>query len=282
MTAPLLSSFLAVLFACLGYLAGRVHQWHRGAWDREEAYRAGHEEATRSTLSMAARMAANARPPASSAAASSAGPAVPASPGGRVAPADRAGASSRPTGAHGDVRGRRSPGDSLETVTPPIPAEPGTPQAPAAFVPAQSGAFDPGAGFVASGSGVSDAAAGLVPDRAGAFGAGAGFVSAGPGGVDEGAAFTPDLGGARSGAFFEPVVQEPGPVVQKPDPVDEVPVPRLGRRGRHYVPDELVRAATYRLAPDRVARAKVPGAQPPEDDDTPDPPHQHVPRPRSS
>ncbi|OJF14330.1 hypothetical protein [Couchioplanes caeruleus] len=30
--------------------------------------------------------------------------------------------------------------------------------------------------------------------------------------------------------------------------------------GRHLVPDELVQAATYRLAPDRVARAKVPGA----------------------
>jgi hypothetical protein len=27
--------------------------------------------------------------------------------------------------------------------------------------------------------------------------------------------------------------------------------------GRHTVPEELVRAATYRLAPDRVARAKV-------------------------
>jgi hypothetical protein len=230
MTAPLLSSFLAVLFACLGYLAGRVHQWHRGAWDREEAYRAGHEEATRSTLSMAARLAANARPPASSVApSSSAGPAAPASPGGRVAPGDRAGASSRPTGPRGDVRGRRSPGDSVATVTPSVPAGPGAPQAPAAFVPAGSVPLDPGVE--------------VVPDRA--------------------------------GAFFEPVVQEPVPV-------DEVPVPRLGRRGRHYVPDELVQAATYRLPPDLVARAKVPGAQPPEDDDTPEPPHQHVPRPRSS
>ncbi|MDI6101320.1 hypothetical protein QLQ12_22140 [Actinoplanes sp. NEAU-A12] len=30
------------------------------------------------------------------------------------------------------------------------------------------------------------------------------------------------------------------------------------REGRHTVPDELVQAATYRLPPDRVARAKVP------------------------
>jgi hypothetical protein len=33
--------------------------------------------------------------------------------------------------------------------------------------------------------------------------------------------------------------------------------------GRHTVPEELVRAATYRLPPDRVARAKVPKASPP-------------------
>jgi hypothetical protein len=33
--------------------------------------------------------------------------------------------------------------------------------------------------------------------------------------------------------------------------------------GRHYVPDELVQAATYRLPPDRVARAKVRGASTP-------------------
>jgi hypothetical protein len=47
----------------------------------------------------------------------------------------------------------------------------------------------------------------------------------------------------------------------------EAPAPasasdRVSRPGRHLVPDELVRAATYRLSPDRVARAKVPGAQP--------------------
>jgi len=35
-----------------------------------------------------------------------------------------------------------------------------------------------------------------------------------------------------------------------------------GETGRHTVPEELVRAATYRLAPDRVARAKVPKVMP--------------------
>jgi hypothetical protein len=42
---------------------------------------------------------------------------------------------------------------------------------------------------------------------------------------------------------------------------------RLPRRGRHLVPQELVRAATYRLNPDRVARAKVRGALPPPGDE---------------
>jgi hypothetical protein len=34
--------------------------------------------------------------------------------------------------------------------------------------------------------------------------------------------------------------------------------PTSASQGRHTVPDELVRAATYRLSPDRIARAKVP------------------------
>ncbi|MEU8233507.1 hypothetical protein AB0C29_13205 [Actinoplanes sp. NPDC048791] len=53
--------------------------------------------------------------------------------------------------------------------------------------------------------------------------------------------------------------------------------------GRHLVPDELVRAPTYRLTPDRVARAKVREAIL-DDDDSEDttrlPPS--VPRPRQS
>jgi hypothetical protein len=48
--------------------------------------------------------------------------------------------------------------------------------------------------------------------------------------------------------------------------------------GRHTVPDELVHATTYRLVPDRVARAKARGA-PPRPNERPSPP---VPKPRSS
>jgi hypothetical protein len=62
--------------------------------------------------------------------------------------------------------------------------------------------------------------------------------------------------------------------------------PVLGRReaaasssggGKHTVPDELVRAATYRLPADRVFRAKVPNSTPlPEHTTT----HLSVPKPR--
>jgi hypothetical protein len=48
--------------------------------------------------------------------------------------------------------------------------------------------------------------------------------------------------------------------------------------GRHGVPDELVQAATYRLPPDRVFRAKVrDSANPPDDPTT-----KLVPKPRQS
>jgi hypothetical protein len=43
-----------------------------------------------------------------------------------------------------------------------------------------------------------------------------------------------------------------------PEVVTDVPDVPSPREGRHTVPEELVRAATYRLPADRVARAKVP------------------------
>ena len=50
--------------------------------------------------------------------------------------------------------------------------------------------------------------------------------------------------------------------------------------GRHFVPDELVQAPTYRLTPDRVARAKVREAVQPADGEVTT--RLPVPRPRSS
>jgi hypothetical protein len=52
--------------------------------------------------------------------------------------------------------------------------------------------------------------------------------------------------------------------------------------GRHLVPDELVQAATFRLAPDRVARAKVRGAEQPPDPSIDSTSRASVPKPRSS
>ncbi|HET6531517.1 MAG TPA: hypothetical protein VFH03_13050, partial [Actinoplanes sp.] len=47
---------VAVVIACTGYAAGRLHQWYRTDEDRDEAYREGYDTATRSTFSMAARI----------------------------------------------------------------------------------------------------------------------------------------------------------------------------------------------------------------------------------
>jgi hypothetical protein len=73
----------------------------------------------------------------------------------------------------------------------------------------------------------------------------------------------------------EPIAAPAPPAVPE-SPAVPAPRPRHSAEpesaGRHTVPDELVRAATYKLAPDRVARAKV---LPPSD--PADPP---VPRPR--
>ena len=54
------------------------------------------------------------------------------------------------------------------------------------------------------------------------------------------------------------------------------------RAGRHLVPDELVQAPTYRLAPDRVARAKVREVPDGDDEGQQTTRLPSVPRPRSS
>jgi hypothetical protein len=70
----------------------------------------------------------------------------------------------------------------------------------------------------------------------------------------------------------------PSPPAAAPGRHDNSRTPRTASPGRHTVPDELVRAATYRLTPDRVARAKVRGETPPSDVTS----RTSVPRPRSS
>jgi len=94
------------------------------------------------------------------------------------------------------------------------------------------------------------------------------------------------IGPRRAARGTAAVTPAPAPTAGSPSADRVVPASRrpspaadsvLG--GRHYVPDELVQAPTYRLAPDRVARAKVRGPVPP-DTEAQDPPS--VPRPRSS
>jgi hypothetical protein len=58
--------------------------------------------------------------------------------------------------------------------------------------------------------------------------------------------------------------------------------PDEGSGGRHLVPDELVSAPTYRLPPDRVARAKVRQAPAAGDEEQETTRLPSVPRPRSS
>jgi hypothetical protein len=81
----------------------------------------------------------------------------------------------------------------------------------------------------------------------------------------------------RASAAVRP---SPSPPVAAPGRHDNARAltPPTASPGRHTVPDELVRAATYRLTPDRVARAKVRGETPQSDVTS----RASVPKPRSS
>jgi hypothetical protein len=189
MTTPLLV-LLAVVITVTGYTAGRLHQWYRTTQDRDEAYREGYDTATRSTLSLAARLVGPRR--------------------------DRAA-----------VRASAAP-----------------PHTPSVLSHRSSGA----------------AAAAARP--AASAGSPAAF-------------FAPSLSaGAPSDAARDPAASDPAAITPSSDA-------DAARPGRHLVPDELVRAATYRLAPDRVARAKVHGTAHPADDAGPAA-HRTAPKPRSS
>ncbi|MEV6595636.1 hypothetical protein AB0M36_02105 [Actinoplanes sp. NPDC051346] len=198
MTAPghesLLISLLAACTACVGYAAGRLHQWYRMGLDRDEAYRDGYETATRSVFSTAARLI-------------------------------------------GPRRAAR------------------------------------GTAAVRSAASASAREAALASTR-----------EAAPTAAREAA-----LASTREAALAS--TREAAPTAAREAvAVESVAEPDEGDGGRHLVPDELVRAATYRLAADRVARAKVPGAESAEDEKGAAPGGdgqettrlRSVPRPRSS
>jgi len=266
MTVPgnstLLLTLLAALIASTGYAGGRIHQWYRMGRDRDEAFRDGYDTATRSVFSLAARVISPRRGDRAAVRGSTGG-------GSAGGPGDGAGGSFRGVaGESGSVEhfGFVGSGGGAGRVDGGVPGGPGSgvPTVPGSGMPGRpaSGAQG-GAGSGVSGgsvdSPVSGASARNVPSAfsGSATGAGSRPVSSGR------------AGGASSAAES------------------------VESSGRHTVPDELVRADTYRLAPDRVARAKVhgrvspivsptaspPGASPATADGKP---RAAVPKPRSS
>lgn len=189
MTAPgnatVLIVLLAVLVACTGYAAGRLHQWHRSGLDRDEAYRDGYDTAARSTFSLAARIVGLRR--------------------------DR-----------GRVR-----------ATAPVPAR-CAPEGPAPASPSPASAHPPAS------------APSLDAHARPLSRAGSRFRRLAP---------------PRPASSVPPIVSAPA---SAPDSATDAPASTSepSGPGRHVVPDELVHAPTYRLAPDRVARAKVRRSEP--------------------
>ncbi|MET0417194.1 MAG: hypothetical protein ABW022_14365 [Actinoplanes sp.] len=189
MTAPgdsvLLLILFAVLLACSGYAAGRLHQRYQTSQDREDAYRDGYETGTRSVFSAAVRML---------------GP-------------------------------KRSVRASAAVAPKPEPAAPVTAALsfPAPAPPPPYAVTEPSA-----------------------------------------------VGGVSYHRFPDPrPVGDAGPALSDRSAL------ALGtpQPGKHTVPDELVQAATYKLSPDRVARAKVQDATQLPDESTT---RLSVPKPRQS
>ncbi|WP_433793510.1 hypothetical protein [Actinoplanes sp. CA-252034] len=81
MTAPgnYLMYFILTLAIVMstGYAVGRIHQWHRHGMERDEAYRVGYDEASRSIMRMMGDPNAAGRPLNSTTARLAAGPYTP-------------------------------------------------------------------------------------------------------------------------------------------------------------------------------------------------------------
>lgn len=288
MAAPgnstVLLTLLAAFVACTGYAGGRLHQWYRMGRDRDDAYRDGYDTATRSVFSMAARVISPFRADRAAIRASAA-VSIPAPagfpailPSSAAAPAACAVAPTSAVALSGSV-------DALD----------GSSAAVAGAVDALDGSSAAAAGSSAGHDGGRfDPTSAATPGRPGLE-----VVAGGSGPAGGGGQSRPEGGPGRSGSGAVPRRPRSGVSAARRRPDGEggepagrsaggrshlVPVPdAVESSGRHLVPDELVRAATYRLAPDRVARAKVRGALSP--DDLPPVggvPRASVPKPRSS
>jgi hypothetical protein len=234
MTAPgnsvVLILLLAAFLACTGYAGGRLHQWYRMGQERDEAYRDGYDTATRTVFSMAARIISPRRTDRSAIRASAA-VVIPASAVVETATSPLPPTAPPPAGAsrspYWTEAAMATPASQVRADVP--PADSSTPWEIFPDDPARPLVFRslPGPR--------------LTRPRQDAF--------AEPAGVGK-----PD-GEATAMAREDRPEMSPGGRSQAPDAEPS--------GGRHMVPDELVQAATYRLPPDRVARAKVRDANTP-------------------
>jgi len=250
MNAPgdsaLIFTLLAVFLACTGYAAGRLHQRWQAAQDREEAYRDGYENGTRNVFSTAVRMLG---PKRSARGAAPVRPVIPVQP---------------------EAPGTAQPVEPAEPVEPVKSAEPvteaklgfpaPTPPPPYAITePAALGGVvfrqfpDPrlpdGAGPLMGERPTNRALPRPRPADRSALAIGKPAEEPDEESSAPPAAETPKIrrrrGGHRAGRPEEDTTVDQS--------ATETGVPS----GRHTVPDELVRATTYRLPPDRIFRAKV-------------------------
>ena len=303
MTAPgdsvLIFMLLALFVACCAYAAGRLHQRYQTARDREEAYRDGYETASSRVFSLAARTLVPKRAARGSAAVATGGPGATAADGPDTTAAGGPGTAGADSPATTAAGGAARPGV--------VPAQAGGPDRPAGPGPSRSaGPAVPGVPGPDVGAGTpTDEAAGRSDTSAVSSGSTAPVTSPGfplpapppPHAVTEPAAvggvtYRPfpdprpaDGSGPRLGRRpGEPVPGDapaaPRPATAPDEPTEPVhPVVEEPSTGRHTVPDELVQAATYRLPPDRIFRARVPNGTPlPEEPTTP----LTVPKPRRS
>ncbi|AGZ44976.1 hypothetical protein [Actinoplanes friuliensis] len=284
-----LITLLAALTAGAGYAAGRWHQWYRTGPERDEAYQAGYDTATRSVFSMAARLIGARKAARGTAAVVPAAPA-PASPeaaGPAPSASLRSKAASRskrpgfaPTPRTASVL---SSLESAALISPPTPAFgslslPVSASSPsAATSPSSASSTSPSAAASpSSASSLSPAS----PSPASSLSQAASSTSTSTSAGSAAAPYRATAPEAAGSPVSPRLIDTRSPAAAKPV---EAPAETDGetRAGRHLVPDELVKAPTYRLAPDRVARAKVREAIPPEEgEDTTRLPA--VPRPRSS
>ncbi|HEY0531400.1 MAG TPA: hypothetical protein VGD29_07365 [Actinoplanes sp.] len=287
MSAPgnsiLIIALIALFVACCGYAAGRIHQRRQTGDDREAAYRDGYEKGSHSVFSLAARVIVRRRPVQAAAAVK---PASEARDETTLLP--QLSPSASPSSP---LSGPPAPRLSAQPTPPPLSAQPAPqPSAqPSVMMGAAAGSF-PGAGMSQMGFPVPPPPpAGTVPEPSAVGGVRfQRFPDPRTGGETT---VLPDMSErvARPAGSAEPSDGESVPAPRRApghrapedeqDTISPAPsseeAPGAVPSGRHTVPEELVKAATYRLPPDRVFRAKV-------RDTTDEPTTKLVPKPRQS